>query len=140
MIGSSSQHGGARLAKKRPAEPMVEVAPHQYVQMDLKLELPEMVLCDVVAQADGSYKLVPRTWERFERLTSDISRKLGLGDRTDTLRRLIRGGFVAGAKVSPDLYTINLASYFQHYDRCADDPYYWNDPKVLAEYRATLDR
>lgn len=126
-------------AKIGPApKPPVEVAPNRFVQMDLRFELPEMVLADVVDDGNGGIKLVPRTWERYERVTGELCKKLGLGDRTDTLRRLIRGNFVAGARVSPDLYTVNLASYFQHYDRCAEDPDYWNNPKVLEEYRATI--
>lgn len=114
--------------------PMVEIAPNTYVQMELSFTLPEMVLCDVVPAGEGRFKLVPRTWEHFERVTSDLCRKLGMGERTDTLRRLIRGGFVAGARVAPQAYTVNLSSYWKHYERCAEDPDYWSNPKVRAEY------
>jgi hypothetical protein len=118
--------------------PVIEVAPNRFVQMDLSFKLPETVFADVVPAGNGVYKLVPRTWERFERVTGELCRKLGLGDRTDTLRRLIRAGFVDGGRVSPDLYTVNLASYFAHLKRCSEDPAYWDNPKVLDEYRITI--
>jgi len=114
---------------------MVQVAPNRFVSKGADLPAPpEQVLCDVVANGDGFYRLEPRTWERFERVDSSLCRKLGLGGRTDTLRRLIRGGFVGGARVAPKLYTINLSSYWAHYERCSEDPDYWSDPKVRAEY------
>jgi hypothetical protein len=121
-----------------PVPGMVEVAPNRYVQMDLSFELPETVFCDLVEAGDGKYKLVPRTWERLERVTGELCRQLGLGTRTDTLRRLIRASFVDGGRPSPDLYTVNLASYFAHLKRCAEDPGFWENPKVLAEYRESL--
>jgi hypothetical protein len=119
---------------------MVQVAPNRFVSKgadNLRTPSPpppEMVLCNVVPNGDGLYRLEPRTWERFERVDSGLSRKLGLGTRTDTLRRLIRGGFVGGARVAPKLYTVNLDSYWAHYERCAEDPAYWSNPKVRAEY------
>jgi hypothetical protein len=112
---------------------MVQVAPNRFVSKSAD-NPPEMVLCNVVPNGDGLFRLEPRTWERFERVDSGLSRKLGLGGRTDTLRRLIRGGFVGGARVAPKLYTVNLDSYWAHYERCAEDPGYWSNPKVRAEY------
>jgi hypothetical protein len=113
---------------------MVQIAPNRFAAGNRDKPPPEMVLCNVVPNGDGLYRLEPRTWERFERVNSDLSRKLGLGGRTDTLRRLIRGGFVGGARVAPKLYTLNLESYWAHYERCAEDPNYWINPKVRAEY------
>ncbi len=118
--------------------PMIEVAPNRYVQREFDFQPAEMVLCDVVAIDNdaGTYKLVPRSWERYERVTPDLCRKLGLGDRTDTLRRLIRAGFVAGSRVGPQTYSVNLASYWQHYERCAENIDYWDDPKIRTAYWA----
>jgi hypothetical protein len=132
-----------RLARARPGRPrrarkkrprLVEIAPSRFARVNGNFTPEEMVMCDVVPNGDGSYRLVPRTWERYERVTSALCRKLGLGERTDTLRRLIRGGFVAGARVAPSVYTINLTSYWKHYERCAEDADYWATAKVRAEY------
>jgi hypothetical protein len=115
---------------------LVEVAPNRFVQMDLAFEAPEMVFCDVVPIPGhpGHFKLEPRSWERLVRLTPELTDKLGLGHDNTTLRRLIRAGFVDGARVSPQVYSVNLASYFQHVKRCAEDPNFWENPKVRAEY------
>jgi hypothetical protein len=117
---------------------MVEVAPHRFVQLEMNFKPAEIVLCDVVEQADGSFKLVPRTFESLVRVSNELSQKLGLGKTTDTLRRLIRGGFVDGARTAPGVYTVNLASYFAHFKKCAENPDYWANPKVLAVYRETI--
>ncbi len=118
--------------------PMVEVAPNRWVQQELGFSVPETIFCDVVPAGEGKWKLVPRTWEQWERVTGELCLKLGLGERTDTLRRLIRSNFVDGARVSPDLYTVNLASYFAHLKRCAENPDFWNDEEVLEVYRSTI--
>jgi len=127
--------GAKAGAAARVTDKMVQIAPSLFVPRGTNPHTPpELILCNVVPNGEGLYRLEPRTWERFERVNSGLSRKLGLGSRTDTLRRLIRGGFVGGARVAPKLYTINLESYWTHYDRCADDPGYWDNPKVRAEY------
>ena len=135
--------------------PMVQVAPRQFVQMDLlKIEgrAPEMIFCDLepVQGRPEYYRSVPRTLEHFVRLTPELVEKLGLLDPRsgrnrgigcgvpsglNTLKRLIRAGFVDGARVAPMVYTVNLASYFQHLKRCAEDPDFWENPKVREEYR-----
>jgi hypothetical protein len=106
--------------------------------MDLTLEVPEMVFCDVVPidGSPGHYKLVPRSLEKLVRVSPELIEKLGLGSSRDqtTLKRLIRAGFVDGGRVSPQVYTVNLASYFQHLKRCSENPDFWDDPKVRAEY------
>ena len=119
-----------------PPQRMVEVAPNRFVQLDLKFEVPEKVLCDVVPiqGTPGAYRLVPNSWEKLERVNWELCLKLGLGNDTTTLRRLIRSGFVDGARVSPQVYTVNLASYFNHLKRCSDDPDFWENPKVRDEY------
>jgi hypothetical protein len=126
------------MSSTSPHRKMAEVAPGRFVQLDFNFERAEIVLCDTVDNGDGTVRLVPRSWEKWEKVTDDLCQKLGLGRSTDTLRRLIRGGFVDGGRVSPYLYVVNLAAYFAHLKRCSEDPDYWNNPKVLAEYRTTL--
>ena len=108
-----------------PKPKMAEVAPNKWVQLDLDYAPPEIVLADVVPTEDGKFKLVPRSWERLERVTSDLCVRLGLGPDTLTLRRLIRAGFVDGARISPKLYNVNIAAFFRHMNRCAKDPGFW---------------
>ncbi|MCE0499443.1 MAG: hypothetical protein LV481_15995 [Methylacidiphilales bacterium] len=130
LVGKPKKAGGATRVGK-----MVQVAPSLFVPGGANPHPPpESVFCNVVENGAGLFRLEPRTWERFERVNGNLSRKLGLGTRTDTLRRLIRGGFVAGARVAPKLYTLNLASYWTHYDRCVENPDFWANPKVRAEY------
>jgi hypothetical protein len=129
------------LANGRHPPRMVEVGPGQFapapVQGELPFGVPETVFCDVVELPQGGvYKLVPRSWEQLERVTVELCARLGLGRQTRTLRRLIRGGFVDGGRVSPEVYTVNLASYFQHLKRCAEDPDYWERRDVLDQFRA----
>lgn len=128
-----------RIHPGRP-EGMVEVAPNRYVQLDLNYTPPETVFCDVVPVPGepGKFTLKPRTWEKMVRVTAELSLQLGLESRTDTLRRLIRSGFVDGARVSPRTYTLNVASYFAHFKRCAEDPDFWTKPQVLKEYYASI--
>ena len=138
VCGSGKAGGGVGSRRSsratRATGKMVQIAPTLFVSRDAKPPASELVLCNVVHNGDGFYRLEPRTWERFERVNGGLSRKLGLGSRTDTLRRLIRGGFVGGARIAPKLYTINLESYWAHYDRCAEDLDYWSNPKVRTEY------
>jgi hypothetical protein len=116
---------------------MVEVAPNRFVQMNIDLEMPGTAFCDVVPVqgAPGTFRLVPRSWEKLERVNRELCQKLGLGGDTTTLRRLIRTGFVDGARVTPAIYTVNLAAYFSHLKRCAEDPDFWDNPKVRAQIR-----
>lgn len=128
---------------------LVQLAPKRFVQLELKIEgkAPETVFCDLEeAQGHpGYYRLVPRSLEYLVRVTPELVEKLGLeysrrpnggGNGCTTLKRLIRAGFVDGARVSPQVYTVNLASYFQHLKRCAEDPDFWENPKVRKVYNS----
>jgi hypothetical protein len=114
---------------------MVEVAPNKFLQLDLAFQPPATVFCDVVpiAGQPGAYNLVPRSWERLERVTADLCEKMGLGRETLTLRRLIRTGFVDGSPVAPKVYNVNIVSFFNHMKRCAENPDFWQE-KQRAKY------
>lgn len=121
-------------AQAQPAR-IVEIAPNKFVQLDLNLPPPEMVLCDVVPIPGhaGHFKLSPRSWERLVRVTPELLDRLGV-DRM-TLLRLIRSGFVDGARVVPRAYVVNLVSFFAHMKKCAENPDYWENPRILSEYK-----
>jgi hypothetical protein len=117
---------------------MTQVSPNRWVQLDLAFTPPEMVLADVIDGGDGTRRVIPRSWEHLVPVTKDLSILLGLGGDTQTLRRLIRAGFVEGGRVAPRKYTVNIESYYAHLTRCGEEPDFWEDSKRLKAYREAM--
>ena len=115
---------------------MIQVAPNKFAprQLDFKFEPPTSLWCDPVPNGDGTFSLQPRSWEHYLPVTSELCQKLGMGTRTDTLRRLINGGFVLGSHITPRIYVVNVVSYWEHFTRCGEDPDYWTDPVRLRTF------
>ncbi|PTY03910.1 hypothetical protein DB346_02940 [Verrucomicrobia bacterium LW23] len=105
-----------------------ECAPGKFVQVGHG-QAPKIIICDVVGNNDGTCRMVPRNFEKFQSLTDELLEAMGNVSR-ETLMRLIMGGFIEGIKVSPRVWLINLQSWFNHLDRCAADPEFWNDKRV----------
>jgi len=132
----------AQLAKKSAEQNgshprMVEIAPNRFVRTDhgRKDDLPEVLLSDLVDLGNGTFKLVPRSWEKLAHLTPELSELLGMSRNTRPLRHLIRAKFVDGARTAPGCYSINVGSFFRHMKRCAENADFWEDPRVMRQYR-----
>jgi len=117
---------------------LVEVAPGMFAHSMAKP--PKIVLCDVEpSDTPGLCKVVPRQYERMEKVTDELLETLG-GISRDTMARLIHGGFVEGIRVAPRIYLLNLHSWFNHLRRCAEQPDFWErqGEKNLKHYSKTL--
>jgi hypothetical protein len=114
---------------------MAEVSPGRWVPLRPGVEVPSVTLARWIENPDHSYKLLPFT-ERLIRVDRHLQNKLGLGDRWDTLSRLITAGFVEGLRICPKTTLLNLESYYNHLSRVAEDPEFWAEGKGnLEEYR-----
>lgn len=123
----------ARLhAATRPD--MVEIAPGKFAPKD-GAQAPEMCIASWKRESDGTYRAVP-VCERMVKLTSKLTRMLGFPGQFETIRRLGRAGYIECIKVTPQIYLLNLDSWYNHLRRCAEDPEFWDsDGKNLKEYR-----
>jgi hypothetical protein len=66
-----------------------------------------------------------------------VAKALGMGDRMDTLYRLITAGFIEGIRVAPRVTLLNLKSWFNHVDRCAANSEFWSG-KRLEHYLKSI--
>ncbi len=88
-------------------------------------------------QADGSYRPVIRLHDKMVRLKANITEELGLGISYDSLRRLMRAGFVKSEQRTPGQYAFCLQSYFQHVAAVRADPEFWSG-KNLRRYMEAI--
>jgi hypothetical protein len=95
----------------------VEVAPGKSVVDAPAAEVRRIGVCDLVPQGDGTYKPVLRIHAQEVKLSPHTLRELGIGISIETMRRLIRAGFVQGARSAPNAYFFTLQSYFDHVER-----------------------
>lgn len=117
---------------------MIQIAPGKFRPHSPDEIPPEVVITDVIQDNDGTYHLAPRDWEHMTRVTSKLCQLMGLGKSSMTLRRLINSGFVDGARIAPQFYLVNLTSWTNHVKRCAEDPFFWDEPKRRKAYRETI--
>lgn len=120
----------------------LEVAPGKDLVPLPPTHVDRMCLAELIPTGEPStYRAVARVHEINVRLTNGIAKKLGLGGRSDTLRRLIKAGFVKGQAVAPRCYTFSLTSFFEHQAnvrKAADEgTEFWTDEN-LQRYRAAI--
>jgi hypothetical protein len=92
--------------------------------------VPDMVICRVVPNNDGTVKLVP-AYEQWMRLCSRNVKALGMDGQYHTLRRLGRAGFIEILNPAPGYHFLNLCSWWGHLARVAEEPDFWS--KETAE-------
>lgn len=110
---------------------MVMVAPGRYMPR-AGCEAPEVCLAHWRQNPDGTFSPAPFQ-ERMARLSHKLCAMLGFPGQFETLRRLARAGNIELIKISPQVYLLNIDSWFNHLRRCAEDPDLWD--KDGAMYR-----
>ena len=117
---------------------MVQVAPGKWMPRG-EAEPPEVSLCRWQGNGDGTYRPDPQV-DRLVRLDAKLARLLGFEGRWRTLERLGRMGCIEIITVSPRFRLINLASWFNHLRKCAEDPELWNEGRgYVEEYRKVIE-
>lgn len=131
----------AKAKVERPGEPaakMVEVAPGRFSLAPAGRRAPDVVLCRALPAENGTWRLCPEnvTWAR---VNSELLTSIGMGRHFLTLYRLARGGFVEMVRIAPHTYLLNLDSWFNHLQRCAENPEFWEAGRGnREEYRKAL--
>jgi hypothetical protein len=100
-------------------------------------QAPDMVICRVVPNDDGTVRLVP-AYEKWMRLCGRNVRALGMEGQYHTLRRLGRAGFIEILNPAPGYHFLNLCSWWGHLARVAEDPdNFWNKdtPQGLKRFK-----
>jgi len=103
---------------------MIMVAPGKYMPRS-GCQAPEVCLAQWRRNPDGTYSPAPFQ-ERMARLSQKLCRMLGFAGQFETLRRLGRAGNIELIKISPQVYLLNIDSWFNHLRRCAEDPDLWD--------------
>ena len=120
---------------KGEAAPQVAIAPGQrFVPLPADPEPDRLLVYKLVHVGDNLYKAVAQAHDRVMLINSANIRQLGLGVSRKTLHRLLAGGFVKGGQISPQVYYLDLASYFAHLQACVADPHFWDDPERRRRY------
>lgn len=120
-----------------PGDKVIKVAPDAATRKVVDAPqalIPKIGIVDWLPAGDGTYNPVLRLHAQHIRVSiaavvCDVHHLI--------LRRLIRAGFVEGYQPSPCCCMINLHSYFDHLNRVAEDPEFW-DEKRRARYSAAL--
>jgi hypothetical protein len=114
---------------------LVEVSPGRWVPVTVAC-VPEIVLARMEAVGrDGAYRCVPLT-EQWRKLDQPTVNALGLNGQWHTLTRLAAAGFIEIVHVSPGVSLLNLASWWGHLKRVAEDPWFWEAPRRRSAYLA----
>jgi hypothetical protein len=126
---------------ERPGDPaarMVEISPGRYTLAPAGRHAPDVVMCRATPAGDGTWKLNPEnvTWARIDAALLDA---IGLGRQWDTLMRLHKAGFVEIAPIAPHTHLLNLDSWWNHIQRCVENPEFWDPGRGNREaYRRAL--
>lgn len=131
----------AHTLDRRVYPDMAEIAPGVWAGDIPEADIPMVGFHSWQRLADGTFLPVIRTHQARMKLTYDIGRRIGLhmpdaADTRafyDTMRRLVRGGFVAAGQPSPNTIEIDMNSFWAHYQRTRK-PGYWT-PERRAKYR-----
>lgn len=120
---------------------MLDIAPGRAV-VDLQpQDVARICVSDLIPQGDHTYRAVARVHNAEIRLTPEVLRKLNLGVRHETLKRLIKAGFVDGARIAPNSYVFDLQSYYDHVEKvkkaAGEGTDFWTGDN-LARYRAAI--
>lgn len=98
---------------------------------------PEMVICRVIPNDDGTVRLVP-AYEQWMRLCSKSVQMLGMAGQWHTLMRLGRAGFIEIVRPAPSFHLLNLTTWWGHLARVAADPDFWNKHTADGKKRFKL--
>lgn len=122
-----------------PAARLVEIAPGRYTLAPAGRKAPELVVCRLLPDGAGAMRLLPEciTWAR---VSHELLKVLGLPRQFLTLYRLNRAGFIEMVRIAPHTYLLNMDSWFNHVQRCAEsrDEFWEPSGKNRAAYRKAI--
>ena len=101
--------------------------------------IPDILLARTHRAADGAIRLVP-AGEQWIRVDSETVEALGLKGNWQTLLRLAACGFIEIVRPSPRTSLLNLASWWSHLRRVAEDPDFWDEGTPAGRERMDLYR
>jgi len=105
-------------------------------------QVSHYVIAEIIATGEpGACRVEARLHNKMVPVTSKMAKALGLGASTDTLRRLIKAGFIKGCRFAPRVYLLDLDSYHAHLallQRHNDEGTEFWTPERLARYRSAL--
>jgi hypothetical protein len=117
----------------------VEIAPGQETDVSVpRSAVPQYGFVKLMRQGDGSYLPVLKTWSETIRLRESTPTDLGLDISYMTLKRLIVAGFIRGRLIAPDTCLLDLASLYEHIERCQDFEFWTEENR--AEYRSPASK
>jgi hypothetical protein len=111
-----------------PSNKPVQVTPDQRARKvaPLPAELTPLFAVSAWQPAgDGTYRPVAKLYERGVS-TAEAEKLTGISP--DTLRRLIRAGFVIGGQPTPGKFEVNLPSLMAHIE-ATRDPEFWTEAR-----------
>jgi len=117
---------------------MVEISPGRFALAPAGRRAPDVVMCRATPSGDGTWRLNPEnvTWAR---VNSKLLESIGLGGQFKTFCRLWRAGFIEVIPIAPHTTLLNLDSWFNHLQRCAEEPEFWELGRGNREaYRRSL--
>lgn len=79
---------------------------------------PKYVVCRLKAQANGTYVMIPETWNQMARMTRELHAELGLPCSYQTIYKLVYAGFVRGCLMTHRTLLVDLASLAEHLKSC----------------------
>lgn len=142
-MSKSAIHKAAHLARIQcrlvKTGDTVEIAPEHQTEVSIPREaVPQYGVVKLMRQGDGSYIPVLKTWNETIRMREDTPYHLGLDISYMTLKRLIAAGFIRGRLIAPDTCLLDLASLYEHIEKCQDFEF-WT-PARRAEYRSPASK
>lgn len=113
----------------------IEVAPGRHVA-DPEIPRDEVArygFAKLMRQSDGSYIPVLQCWGETVRARESIWREMGIDVGSETIKRLIRAGFVRCRRIAPDTTLVDLQSLYEHLE-AVRDPEFWTEARI-QQYR-----
>lgn len=80
--------------------------------------IPKYVVCRLKLQANGTYAMIPETWNQMARMTRELHAELGLPCSHQTIYKLVYAGFVRGCLLTHRTFLVDLASLAEHFKAC----------------------
>ena len=116
-----------------PGQAVVPLAPH---------EVARYCVAELIPTGEPStYRAVARFHPAEYPISREMLRKLGIGVSTGVLKRLVRAGFVVGARICPGLHVFSIESYQGHVaavkQAAEEGRDFWSGDN-LARYRAAI--
>lgn len=110
----------AATSKKKSSRVQVQFMPGRVAEV-AALEshgAPKYVVCRLRPQTNGTYAMIPETWNQMARMTRELHAELGLPCSYQTIYKLVYAGFVRGCLMTHRTLLVDLASLAEHLKSC----------------------